>query len=263
MERIRVEQDFYKPNVGDNGGVPPGFALPNRKPDPNGRRAHGNLVLSGMRSEVLKKLRPYMKEVVLAKDDYIYQQDELIDCVYFPETAVISEFQILEDGRTIEVAVTGREGVVGIVSAFGSCVATNCTQVCVAGSVLKLKSDILEREIALDSSLLRKLHEPVNAHIRQLSQKVICNTYHTLEQRLCTWLLSLSERSGSNKLRLTQEHVARVLGVHRPSVTCIAQILRERGYIEYARGRIIIRDRGGLEDHACTCYEEMRLDDYK
>lgn len=219
-------------------------------------RPLGNGLLSKIPSDIYKKLRPYLKEVALEKDEYLYQQDDHIDSVYFPESSVISEFQILEDGRTIEVAITGPEGAIGVTSAFSSCTATSCTQVCVPGSVWKIKSDVLEREIAKDPELNRLLHDQINSNIRQLSQKIICNTYHSLEQRFCTWMLEMTQRCNTNRLQVTQEHVARVLGVHRPSVTYIAQELRDLKLIDYRRGRIIVTNREGLKEHACICYSE-------
>ena len=220
------------------------------------KRPVANELLAGLPADMFKRLRPYLKEMVLEKDEYLYQQDDHIDSVYFPDSAVISEFQILEDGRTIEVAITGPEGAVGVTSAFSVCTATSCTQICVPGTVWKIKSDVLEREIAADRELNRLLHAQINANIRQLSQKIICNTYHSLEQRFCTWLLAMTERCGTNKLQVTQEHVARVLGVHRPSVTYIAQALRDLKLIDYRRGRIIVSNREGLKDHACPCYSD-------
>ena len=115
------------------------------------RRGIANGVLSKLPAEIYKKLRPHLREVVLEKDAYLYQQDDHVDSLYFPETAVISEFQILEDGRTIEVAIERagrrRRRCIGL---WRACAATSCTQVCVPGTVWKLKSDVLEREIATD-----------------------------------------------------------------------------------------------------------------
>ena len=215
-----------------------------------------NRVLSSLPQYVQKRLRPHLREVLVAKDDYLFQQDEAVKCVYFPETAVVSEYQILEDGRTIEVAIVGNEGALGVTSAFSSCRAINCSQVCVGGKVLKINSDYLERELSADQSLQYALHQTILRQMKQLSQKVICNTFHSVEQRFCTWLLMLHDRFGGDCLRITHEHIARVLGVHRPSITCIAQGLRDKGLIDYSRGRVVIRDLAGLEENACICYGE-------
>jgi CRP-like cAMP-binding protein len=222
----------------------------------DGSRSSGNTLLQNLGVEHIIRLRQYLKRVNLTKDQYLYQQDDKIDNIYFPETAVVSEFQILEDGRTIEVGIIGSEGAVGIASAFNSCRAANCMQVCIAGTALVVPRDILEREVSSDPLLQNLLHNYINSQIKQLSQRVVCNTFHSVEQRFCSWLLTLHKRSRRDRFRITHEHVARVLGVHRPSVTCIAQGLRERNLIDYGRARLVISDKVGIEQLACGCAGE-------
>jgi Mn-dependent DtxR family transcriptional regulator len=94
-------------------------------------------------------------------------------------------------------------------------------------------------------------------YIRQISQRAICNMYHSVKERFCTWLLMLQDRSGKKTLKLTHEQIARTLGVYRPSVTCIALEMRADGLIDYSRGGITIKDRKGMEEAACPCYFEM------
>ena len=224
----------------------------------NGVQQSDNVLLKSFGAERLIRLRQFVKRVNLTKDQYLYQQDDTIDNIYFPETAVVSEFQILEDGRTIEVGIVGSEGAIGIASAFNSCRAANCMQVCVAGSALAVGRDILEREVASDPQLQLIIHNYINSQIKQLSQRVVCNTFHSVEQRFCTWLLTLQRRSRRDRFRITHEHVARVLGVHRPSVTCIAQGLRERNLIDYGRARLVICDTVGIERLACRCCIEYQ-----
>jgi len=198
-------------------------------------------------------MRQYLKRVNLTKDQYLYQQDDKIDNIFFPETAVVSEFQILEDGRMIEVGIIGNEGAVGVAAGFTSCRAANCTQVCITGSALAVPRDVFEREVAVDPRLQITLHNYLNGQIKQLSQRVVCNTFHSVEQRFCSWLLALQGRSHRDRFKITHEHVARVLGVHRPSVTCIAQGLRDRKLIDYGRARLVICDKPGIERLACRC----------
>lgn len=215
------------------------------------------LNIGGLPSVLLSKLRPLLKYTQLAKDEYLFQQDDRVDFVYFPENAVISEFQMLADGRTIEVAVTGFEGAVGISSVWSTSPAVNCAQVCVGGSAYKIEADILERELNYSRPLQRWLHDQINAYIKQISQKVICNTHHAVEERFCTWLLMLQDRSKKTKFNLTQEYIAGVLGVYRPSVTCMAKALREKNAIDYVRGQIFITDRQMLRKMSCACYNEL------
>ena len=217
----------------------------------------GNGLLQLVDPDHLLRLRTFIKRVGLIKDQYLYQQDDRMGTIYFPESAVVSEFQILEDGRTIEVGVIGSEGGVGIQSAFNSCTAANCTQICVPGTALAIGRDVLEREVISSPRLQLILHSYINAQIKQLSQRVVCNTFHSVEQRFCTWLLTLRNRSGRERFRLTHEHVARVLGVHRPSVTCIAQTLRNKKLIDYGRARLVICDPVGLEKLACRCSADL------
>ncbi|MEO7674405.1 MAG: Crp/Fnr family transcriptional regulator [Pyrinomonadaceae bacterium] len=215
------------------------------------------LDIGGLPSALFNKVKPLLKLTMLTKDDYLYQQDDRVDFVYFPETAVISEFQMLADGRTIEVAVTGTEGAVGISSVWSTSSAVNCAQVCVGGTAYRIEAEILERELAYSKPLQRWLHNQINSYIKQISQKVICNTHHAVEERFCTWLLMLQDRSGKSKFSLTQEYIAGVLGVYRPSVTCMAKSLREKNAIDYVRGQIFISDRQKLKKMSCACYAEI------
>ena len=216
--------------------------------------------LGGLPGVLLNKIRPLLKYTQLSKDDFLFQQDDRVDFVYFPETAVISEFQMLADGRTIEVAVTGPESAVGISAVWSTSAAVNCAQVCVGGAAYKIEIDVLERELTYSRPLQRWLHDQINAYIKQISQKVICNTHHAVEERFCTWLLMLHDRSRKSKFSLTQEYIAGVLGVYRPSVTCMAKSLREKNVIDYVRGQIFIVDKHKLKKMSCSCYSELPTD---
>jgi CRP-like cAMP-binding protein len=177
-----------------------------------------------------------------------------VDYIYFPETAVICQYQMLEDGRTIEIALTGKESAVGIPSVFAPCDAINWTQVCTDGTALKIESEFFRIAAGREGAVKALFNDHLNSYIRHISLKVICNTHHSVEERLCSWLLMLSDRVGTASLKLTQEQVARVLGVYRPSVTCIARSLRDRGLIDYVRGKITVRNRQELVRAACACY---------
>ncbi|MFN6965059.1 MAG: Crp/Fnr family transcriptional regulator [Pyrinomonadaceae bacterium] len=216
-----------------------------------------NAVLRHIPLATLKRLQPHLKRVELALDEFLYRPDEAMDVVYFPETAVISEFQILDDGRTIEVAMTGGEGAVGLLSIFSDCRAANWTQACAPGAVLKIQAEVLRRELTSNDAAQPVISTVIGSYVRQIAQKAACNAHHSVEERLCTWLLMLQDRCRTDRLRLTQEHVARVLGVYRPSVTCIAQALRDDGLIDYVRGYIIVKDRERLESRCCGCYAEF------
>ena len=217
----------------------------------------GNVLMRQVPPSMYRRLQPHIKRVELSLDDYLYRPDEEMDMVYFPETAVVSEFQILDDGRTIEVAMTGSEGAVGLLGVYSDCRAASWTQVCAPGTALKVPTEVLRREFMASEAIQPMVSTILTSYIKQISQKAACNAHHSVEERFCTWLLMLQDRCAGDRLRLTQEHIARVLGVYRPSVTCIAQGLRDDGLIDYVRGYIIILDRGGLEERCCGCYTEF------
>jgi CRP-like cAMP-binding protein len=220
------------------------------------RRSFVNGILTGLPRSVFDKISPHLRPVDMRRDEYLYQPEDRIEYIYFPETAVFSEYQMLDDGRTIEIALMGRESVIGLTSAFSQCGAVNWTQVCIEGTVLKIESEFVRRVVGVESAVKALLNNQINSYIRHISHKVICNTHHSVEERLCTWLLMLGDRCGM-ELKLTQEQIARVLGVYRPSVTCIARSLRTRGLIDYVRGKLIIQNRAKLINAACSCYGEF------
>lgn len=213
-----------------------------------------NQMLSSLSDKSLSRLFPHLKKSFVSAGEYIYQSGDNVGCVYFPETTVLSEYQMLEDGKTIEIAMIGREGVNGLSAVFGAPAAENWTQVLIAGSVLKINTQILQQEFNRGGMLQLLFLGYANSYIKQISRKVICSSHHLIEGRLCSWLLALHDRNKNDILPVTQEYIAYLLGVHRPSVTLVAQSLRERKIIDYVRGQIFILNRQELEQSACLCY---------
>lgn len=217
-----------------------------------------NLILSALPSEMQRLLRPSLRPVVLTKEQFLYQEEDKLDFIYFPETAVVSEFKILEDGRMVEIAVTGKEGAVGLSSVFSdSHFMPNCTQVSQAGTAQRVDTEVFDKLLRSNEKVRTSMSHFVDLYIRQISQRAICNMYHSVKERLCTWLLMVQDRCGRRILNLTHEQIARTLGVYRPSITCIAQELRDGNLISYSRGGITIRDRRRVEQSACSCYLEI------
>lgn len=217
-----------------------------------------NLILNGLPADMSRLLRPSLKPVVLTKEQFLYQEEDRLDFIYFPETAVVSEFKILEDGRMVEIAVIGKEGAVGLSSLFSdSHFMANCTQVSQAGTAQRVDAETFDKLLRSNEKIRTGLSHFVDMYIRQISQKAICNMYHSVKERLCTWLLMVQDRCGRQILNLTHEQIARTLGVYRPSITCIAQELRDGNLISYSRGGITICDRRRVEQSACSCYLEI------
>jgi len=214
-----------------------------------------NRLLHALPDGELVRLMPYFQAVTFACGENVHQAGNNNNYIYFPETAVFSQVNFLEDGRTVETAMVGSEGIVGIAAVLGGKnVAAPWTQTLIGGSALKIPAGIFKQEFCRSTVLPQIFFEYLNGFINQITQKAVCNQHHLIEARFSTWLLMLDDRCGKNKLVLTHEQIAHFLGVHRPSVTCIAQNLRDKEIINYSRGRISILNRQDLENSACECY---------
>ncbi len=222
---------------------------------------HGiqNEILKNLSADLLREIFPFMEEVYLKANENLYQPNDHINYLYFPETAVISDFQILEDGKTLEVAMIGKEGVAGITSVFNSHSSSNWLQTSVSGKAICIDSKSFRLGFNTCQKLQKSFFDYINLYIEQISQKVICNSHHSVEERLCCWLLMILDRCEDDDLFLTQEQIAGFLGVHRPSVTLITQSLREKGVINYLRGRISVLDKDKLELLSCDCYSNTKI----
>lgn len=215
-----------------------------------------NIWLAAQCREVFLNIAPFLEEVSFSAGDYIHQPDDAVDYIYFPETAVISEFQILKDGRAVGVCLHGNESILGLSSVFDAQPAENWTQVLLSGSASKIKAETFKSRLLQHQALQMSMFEYINDHIKQLTQRVVCNSYHTLEERFCAFLLMLQDCRKNCNLSITQEQIAYFLGTHRPSVTQIAQSLRNRKIINYLRRNLMILDREKLEELACDCHAE-------
>lgn len=217
-----------------------------------------NQLLSGLPVDLHETLAPFLKRVELTKEQFLYQAEDKLDYIYFPEQAVVSDFRTLEDGRMVEIAMTGKEGAIGLASLLSDTrLMMNSVQVSQAGNAQRIDSSTLDELLHRNERLRMSLTRYVDSYIKQISQRAICNMFHSVKERFCTWLLLIQDRCGRRTLTLTHEQIARVLGVYRPSVTCIAQELRSGKLIDYSRGGIWLRDRPGIEDTACPCYFEL------
>jgi CRP-like cAMP-binding protein len=217
-----------------------------------------NSLLNRLPPSSTARLVPHLRRVDVAREDFLFQQDDQLEYVYFPENAVISEVHLLDDGRMVEVAMCGRDGAIGIASLYDARRISNCVQVTQAGTLLRIESALLKKQAAIDPTLPALLYSSLESYIRQISRRAVCNMYHSIEERLCTWLLLVHELGGKKTLRLTHEQISRALGVYRPSITCVALELRNLGMIDYKRGGISILDREQLISSACDCYRELR-----
>jgi len=213
--------------------------------------------LNALPQPLFDLLRPHLRRIHVSKEKFLFQQDDPLEYIYFPETAVVSEFHILDDGRMVEISITGREGMTGVATLYQANRVANCGQVTLEGNLLRIEQSLLTKVGKARPELLILLHGYLENYIRQISQKAVCNMYHSVEKRFCTWLLMLQDRSRRKVLRLTHEQIARTLGVYRPSITCVALDMRKNGLIDYSRGGIAICEREKIERLACGCYYEL------
>jgi len=164
----------------------------------------------------------------------------------------------MEDGTTIETSMTGREGLVGISSLLGSGRSRQWVWVTVGGSAIQLETRFIEKTLLQSEVALKALLKAYRLLITQLSQRCVCNTRHTIMERLCCWLLMIHDRVGDGNLSLTQEMIASRVGARRAGITVAAGTLQSMQAIAYRRGRIHIQDRPVLERTVCECYNLMR-----
>ena len=211
--------------------------------------------LADQSNGLFEQITPFLEKVNFSAGEYIHQPDDSVDYIYFPETAVISEFEILSDGRAVGISLHGSKSILGVSSVFDLHPADNWTQVLLSGSAYKIKSEIFKTKLLQHQSLQLLMFEYVNNQIKQLTQRVVCNSYHNLEERFCAFLLMLHGYRKDSHLSITQEQIAYFLGTNRPSVTQVAQALRRRKIINYLRRNINILDCSKLKEFACDCYQ--------
>jgi CRP-like cAMP-binding protein len=216
-----------------------------------------NKFLNTLFDDEFIKLLSYLEPVVFSAGEFINQADKPFEYVYFPENAVFSQLNIAEDGQMCEIAMIGKEGVVGFSTVLDSSPPRFWTQISAAGTALKIRADIFRQEFNDNKLIQIALFNYMNSFISQISQKTVCNNHHILEERFCTWFLMFHDRCSRNELRLTQEEIAMYLGVNRPSVTQLTQSLRKKEIIDYVRGKILIINRDELENLACVCYSAV------
>jgi CRP-like cAMP-binding protein len=216
-----------------------------------------NKLLARLNGEDFALLLPHMEPVSLSAGDYIYGLGNKEDFIYFPETVIISHIHLLEDGSMTEVALIGKEGLVGLSALFDAPKTNYLSEVLIAGSALRIRAEVLKEQFDRRPSLQRLLLSYTSERIAQISQRAVCNGRHTLYGRLCSWLLMIHDRTGDDQLRLTHEEMARHLGARRASISVTATLLRDRKIIGYSRGYMRILNRQLLLDNTCECYRTL------
>ena len=201
---------------------------------------------------------PLLEPVELPLGLVLYESGRTLGHVYFPTTAIVSLLFVLEDGASAEIAVVGNEGVVGISLFMGGDSTPSHAVVQSAGRGYRLSSTAIKEAFNRNGPVMHLMLRYTQALITQMAQTAVCNRHHALDKQLCRWLLLSMDRLQGNELVMTQELIANMLGVRREGVTEAALKLQAAGLIQYARGRITVIDRPGLERRTCECYAVVK-----
>jgi CRP-like cAMP-binding protein len=213
-----------------------------------------NHILDALPPAERERLFPHLHLVSLPLGKVLYESGDTLRHIYFPTDSIVSLLYVLQDGASAEIAVVGNDGAIGVALFMGGETTTNRAIVQSAGSAYQLTGARLKQEFERHGEMLHILLRYTQALITQMAQTAVCNRHHSVDQQLCRWLLLSLDRLSSNRLTMTQELIANMLGVRREGVTEAAVKLQKLGVITYSRGQITVLDRPALERLSCECY---------
>ena len=221
---------------------------------------HQNHLLDALPVVDYDRLATHLELIPMKLGDVLYESGAQLRYVYFPTTCIVSLLYVMEDGASAEIAIVGNEGILGISLFMGGDTTPSRAVVQSAGHAFRLKAELLKKEFGLFGPTMHLLLRYTQALITQMAQTAVCNRHHSVDQQLCRWLLLSLDRLHSNKLSMTQELIANMLGVRREGVTEAAGKLQDAGLISYRRGTITVVDRAGLEAKVCECYKVVKTE---
>jgi CRP-like cAMP-binding protein len=223
------------------------------------RSSIANWLLAALPEIEYERLRPHMVSVSLPQGEIIYHQRERITHAYFPISGSASLLTISEQGSGIEVAIVGSEGMLGLPAAFGINAALFEIIMQVSGDAVRVKASVLRDEFRRHGALQDQLLRYSYALVAQISQTAVCNRFHSLEQRLCRWLLLTADRAESHRFDVTQEFLSYMLGSGRQGVNKATRSLHKKGAIHCGRAKMSVVDQEGLEAASCDCYRAIKV----
>lgn len=217
-----------------------------------------NQFLLKLPKEIREHLLAHSTRIDIGVNQTLQRKDVAIENVYFPEDCILSLVVSMPDERTVEVATVGQEGVLGLSVFWGADLLPILSIGEVPGKALKVPAKVFQEAIEKFAELNRKLQLYTQALFVLVAQVLACNTLHSIEERCARWILMTQDRVHRETLPLTQEVLAQMLGVRRPTVTLAAGMLKKAGLIEYSRGSVKVLDREGLESATCGCYQVIK-----
>jgi len=227
---------------------------------PPGAPRPANLLLAALPVETFRALSPHLTSVPIPLKHVLHQSGERLRYVYFLNSGVASITTGLSDGRMVEAATVGDEGMLGVEAFLGDqAIAYGKTLMQVAGTnAAAMPVDDFRRELARRGPLHELMGRYTQVLIAQMMQSAACNAIHDVHQRCARWLLMTHDRMHEQDFRLSHEFLAIMLGVHRPTVSMVAAALQHAGLIRYRYSQVTVVDRGGLEAASCECYSLVR-----
>jgi CRP-like cAMP-binding protein len=217
-----------------------------------------NQLIAALPEADWQRWQPSLEWVDLPLGQVLYESGGTLSHVYFPTTAIVSLLYVMENGASAEIAVAGREGLVGVSLLMGGDSTPSQAVVQSAGEGFRMRAPTIKHEFAQSAPVMHLLLRYTQALITQMTQTAACNRHHSVLQQLCRFLLLSLDRLQGNDLRMTQELIANMLGVRREGVTEAAVVLQKEGLIRYRRGHIEILDRPALEKRSCECYAVVK-----
>ena len=219
---------------------------------------HKNQLLGAFEPASLTRIMRFMQPVTLKLGTVVCEAGGLLKHVYFPEGSVLSLLTVVESGSAIECANIGREGAFGLFAAMYSRVSFNQCVVQLEGKMLRCPIEALHAEFKKSEHIRDLFVSYSETLLSQVMQTVACNSLHSVEERLCRWLLMMHDRAEGESLAYTHDFLAHMLGANRTSITHAASSLQNAGLISYRRGTMQVKDRAGLEEASCECYAVVK-----
>lgn len=217
-----------------------------------------NRLLATLPRDELRRLEGQLESVRLSKGKVLYDAGDPMRHAYFPLNGMVSLLATTRHGQTVEVAMVGNEGVVGLPIVLRATVAPYRVMVQIPADAVRVRSETLAIEFRRCTEFQDALLMYTNSLVGQISQSAVCHRFHPVLQRLSRWLLIAHDRVEGDTIELTQEFIAHMLGIPRTGVTAAAVALGDAGVIRYRRGRITILNRKRLEAESCECYRIVR-----
>src|SRR5580700_4267055 len=217
-----------------------------------------NRLLLALPSSDLQQLMPEFQQICCERGQVLMDADSPLDHVFFPDSGVVSVVAVYADGSIIEMATIGREGCTSVQAIFGAESSSVRLLVQIPGGAAKMPRAMFTRAMGSMPSFRSLMYAYAQAFLDQVLVSVACNGAHSLKERLARWLLMMRDRGDDDTMQITQNLLAEMLGVQRPTITNAAQELERAGLIERGRRQVTILDRQGLNEESCECYQLVK-----